>query len=93
MIVPNKFHVLLCLAVLTFTAVAEDKSNFTEYLNGMQAVSAVSPFNETDDLDLCLLKPDNKISHEYGPIQYSFHKTTQKSSNYYAKSPRAPPLV
>jgi len=93
MIAANKFHVFLCLAVLSFTALSEENSIFTDHVNGIQAVSSFSPFNKNNDLDLCLLKWDKKISHEYCPIQYSFLKTNQKYSHHYAKSARAPPRV
>ena len=93
MIVSNKFNVFLCFAVLSLTAFTEDKPLFSDYVTGIQAVTSLSHENNNDDLDLCLIKPAKKISHEYCSVQYSFLKTNPKSFSYLPKPARAPPRV
>ena len=89
----NKLNVFLCLTVLTFTSVFEEKPFISEYDTGIQAVTSLSHGNTSEDPDLCLLKPAKKISHDYCQDQYSFHNSYHKYSNQLPKSARAPPLV
>jgi len=93
MIASNKFNVFLCLAVLSFTSISEEKPYFSEYVTGIQAVTSFHHENNNDDLDLCLLKPAKKVSHAYYQDYYLAHNSKYKYFNYLPKSPRGPPVI
>jgi len=93
MIASNKFNVFLCLSVFTFTASFEEKPFLSDFDNGIQAVTSICHGNTSDDPDVCLFKPVQKISHKFYQNQYVFSHSSQKHFKYITKSARAPPRV
>lgn|SRR5690554_1545777 len=89
----NKFHILLYLAVLACTTLAQRDSSFSDHLTGIQAVSTAVSLHNTDNLELSLSDRVAEISNEFRSSPYDFICSEQHDTHNLSKPARAPPLV